>query len=204
MKRLSLYLATALAVLGPTVCLAEPPGPVHNGPNPLADTVGPKVVILQYDHGDVWPWVEFFTFDSRRHPKLVQLRREHKLDTIVEGCETDLERAVALKKWVSGALKFGTPAEDVFDDWSAVALLRRASQGQVVWCGQAAMVFQQACWSLGIPARYIECGRPENPACHFTTEVFLRGPNPSAVEHPRWPGGRGSRYNGEKRISSPA
>lgn len=65
---------------------------------------------------------------------------------------------LALKKWVCGALRFGTPAEDVFNDWSAVALLERAKQGQVVWCGQAAMVFQQACWALGIPARYIECG----------------------------------------------
>jgi hypothetical protein len=146
---------------------------VRNGPDPLATTIGPKITVLEYDHGDVSPWLEFFTFDSRHHPKLVQLCRQYRLAEMVEDCQTDLERVLILKQWVSGALKFGTPAEDVFEDWSAVALLERAKQGQVVWCGQAAMVFQQACWALGIPSRYIECGRPENPACHFTTEVFL-------------------------------
>ena len=136
---------------------------------------------MEYDNGDVSPWIEFFTFDSRFHPKMVQLRQQHRLDKKTEDCRTDLDRALVLKQWVAKALKFGTPAEDVFDDWSAVALLDRAKKGQVVWCGQAAMVFQQACWALGMPARYIECGRPENPACHFTTEVFLREFNKWAV-----------------------
>jgi hypothetical protein len=147
--------------------------PVREGPPPLAATLGPKVTVLEYDHGDVSPWLEFFTFDSRRHPKLLQLRRRYALGEKVKDCRSDLQRALVLKRWVCGALKFGTPTDDVFEDWSAVALLERAQEGQVVWCGQAAMVFQQACWALGIPSRYIECGRPENPACHFTTEVFL-------------------------------
>ena len=113
-------------------------------------------------------------FDSPRHPKIVQLRTEHELDELTRHVKTDIERAAVLKKRVAGALKFGTPAPDVFSDWSAVALLARAKQGQVVWCGQAAMVFQQACLALGMPARFIELGIPQTPACHFTTEVFLR------------------------------
>jgi hypothetical protein len=174
MKSTHAFFLIVAIVAGLLVSMPAPAGePVRRGPDPLADTIGPQVVVLEYDHGDVSPWIEFFTFDSRHHPKLVQFRREYELDKLVENCRTDLERALAIKQWVSGALKFGTPAEDVFADWSAVALLARAKEGQVVWCGQAAMVFQQACWALGIPARYIECGRPENPACHFTTEVFL-------------------------------
>ncbi len=169
-----LSFATAIVVLSLSTCRAAESEAARKGPNPLAETIGPKVAVLEYDHGDVSPWIEFFAFDSRRHPKMMQLRQQYRLDDKVDGCRSDLERAVALKQWVSGALKFGTPAEDVFDDWSAVALLERAEKGQVVWCGQAAMVFQQACWTLGMPARYIECGRPENPACHFTAEVFLR------------------------------
>ena len=148
--------------------------PVRKGPWPLAKTEGPKVEILAYDNGDVSPWIEFFTFDSPKHPKIAQLRTEYKLDELIRYAKTDIERAAVLKKWVAGALKFGTPAPDVFSDWSAVALLARAKKGQVVWCGQAAMVFQQACLSVGMPARFIELGIPETPACHFTTEVFLR------------------------------
>ncbi len=148
--------------------------PVHRGPWPLAKTEGPKVEILAYDNGDVSPWIEFFTFDSPKHPKIAQLRTEYKLDELIRYAKTDIERAAVLKKWVAGALRFGTPAPDVFSDWSAVALLARAKKGQVVWCGQAAMVFQQACLSVGMPARFIELGIPQTPACHFTTEVFLR------------------------------
>ena len=46
-------------------------------------------------------------------------------------------------------VKFGTPAPEVFRDWSAVALLDRAKQGKFGWCGQAAMIFQQACMTVG-------------------------------------------------------
>ena len=43
------------------------------------------------------------------------------------------------------------------------------------------MVFQQACLAVGMPARFIELGIPQTPACHFTTEVFLREPGKWAV-----------------------
>ncbi len=174
--RLILFTLLLPPLSSPGIC-GDPA--VRRGPWPLAETKGPHVEVSAYENGDVSPWIEFFAFDSRQHPKLVQLRKEYELDALTADCRTDLERAVVLKSWVSRALKFGTPAEDVFSDWSAVALLERARQGQVVWCGQAAMVFQQACLAVGMPARYIEVGRPENPACHFTVEVFLR-------EHRKW------------------
>jgi hypothetical protein len=176
-----IWLVLLATVYGSLVCASEDIEGPHVGPDPLAATLGPRVTVLACDNAHVSPWLEFFTFDSRRHPKLVQLREQYGLDDLVKRYSSDLERALVLKRWTAGALKFGTPAEDVFEDWSAIALLARAKKGQVVWCGQAAMVFQQACWALGIPARYIECGRPENPACHFTTEVFLSEFNKWAV-----------------------
>lgn len=151
----------------------------RQGPNPLAATQGPAITVLAYDHADVSPWIEYFTFDSRQHPKLVQLRREYDLDKLVAGATTDLEKALRLKAWAAKALVFGTPTDDVFGDWSAVALLGRAKRGQVLWCGQAAMVFQQGCWALGLPARFIETGHPSSPCSHFTTEVYLS-------EHGKW------------------
>lgn len=176
----ALWLSLLLAATVELAASAEPQTAApRKGPCPLAATEGPKVEIQAYDHGDVSPWIEFFTFDSPKHPKIVQLRQEYKLDEIVKTAKTDLDRAVLLKNWVAGALKFGTPAPEVFSDWSAVALLARAKKGQTVWCGQAAMVFQQACHALGLPARFIELGQPRNPGCHFTTEVYLR-------EHAKW------------------
>ena len=155
------------------------PQPVRVGPEPFAGGLAGRMKLLEHDNGDASPWAEFFAFDSPAHPKLVQLREEYKLDEMVKDAATDLERACILKEWVAGALKFGTPAPIVFKDWSAVALLERAKNNEPVWCGQAAMVFQQACMAAGIPARFIEVGVPNNPACHFTTEVYLR-------EHNKW------------------
>jgi hypothetical protein len=152
---------------------------VRTGPYPLAAAKGRTVEILAYDNGDASPWAEFFAFDSPGHPKLVQLRTEYGLDSVVKGAKTDLERAVALKRWVGAQWKFATPATDAFRDWSAVALLERGKRGQWGWCGQAAMLFQQACLAVGLPARFIELGRESTPACHFTTEVYLR-------EHGKW------------------
>jgi len=144
------------------------------GPFPLAGEQGRKVEILAYQGGDASPWAEFFAFDSPSHPKLVQLRIKQKLDEVVKDAKTDLDRALALKRWVGTNWKFATPEPETFRDWSAVALLERGKQGKWGWCGQAAMLFQQACIAVGLPARFIELGRPETPACHFTTEVYLR------------------------------
>jgi len=150
------------------------------GPSPLVPTEGgPAVEVIEYENADVSPWAEFFAFDSPNHPKIVQLRKQEKLDELLAGAKTDLERAVRLKAWVAGTLQFGRPTPEVFSDWSAVALMEKIKAGQRVWCGQAAMVVQQACIAMGLPARFIELGNRESPACHFTTEVFLR-------EHGKW------------------
>ena len=148
---------------------------VKRGPFPLVGSVdGPPINILAYDNVEVSPWAGVFAFDSPAHPKLVQLRQDYKLDAIVKSATTDLARALALKDWVVGAVKFGTPTPEVYRDWSAIALLDRIKNGEVIFCGQCATIFQQACVAFGMPARFIELGIPENPACHFTTEVFLR------------------------------
>ena len=73
--------------------------PVKKGPWPLAKTQGPKVEILAYDNGDVSPWMEFFTFDSPKHPKIVQFRTEYKLDEVIKDAKTDIQRA---RCWRSG------------------------------------------------------------------------------------------------------
>jgi len=154
-------------------------GTRRNGPFPLAAAEERRVQVLAYDNGDASPWTEFFAFDSPGHAKLVRLRAEYKLDNVIAEAKTDLERAVALKRWVGTRWKFSTPEPETFRDWSAVALLERGKRGEWGWCGQAAMIFQQACMAVGLPARFIELGNETTPACHFTTEVYLR-------EHGKW------------------
>jgi len=163
-----------LLLLTATAAIRAEDTPPRIGPQPLADTLGPPVEIMAYDHGDVSKWAEFFLFDRPSHPKIQQLRREYKLDEVVRDSKTDVDRAVAIKAWTFGSLVCGRPAPKVFKDWSAIALLEGAKRNETVWCGQAAMVFQQACISLGMPCRFIESGVPHNPANHFLVEVYLR------------------------------
>jgi hypothetical protein len=152
---------------------------LEHGPFPLVAVPGTQIEILAYQNGDASAWAEFFAFDSPGHPKLLQLRTEYKLDEVIRDATTDLDRAVALKRWLGARWKFTTPEPEAFRDWSAVALFERAKRGKWGWCGQAAMIFQQACMAVGLPARFIELGREDTPACHFTTEVYLR-------EHRKW------------------
>ena len=82
--------ALVVAIVAGPLGAAPQPGklPAGYGPNPLADTAGPTVELLAYDNGDVSPWLEFFTFDRPLHPKLVQLRKQYKLDELVAGAKT--------------------------------------------------------------------------------------------------------------------
>jgi hypothetical protein len=168
----SMFLVAGLALVAGPALAAEKAQQV--GPSPLANTLGPKVEILSYDHDDVSPWAEFFVFDRPSHPKIVKLRKDYKLDELVKDAKTDLDRAVALKKWTFNSLCFGRPAPKVFKDWSALSLLEGAKRKETVWCGQAAMVVQQACIALGMNCRFVETGVKHNPCNHFLTEVYLR------------------------------
>jgi hypothetical protein len=169
-----------VVALASVACGAERAAKVADrGPFPLVVAPGVKVDILAYQNGDASPWAEYFAFDSPGHPKLLQLRNQYKLDEVIKGAATDLERALRLKRWLGARWKFTTPEPETFRDWSAVALFERAKRDKWGWCGQAAMIFQQACMAIGMPARFIEPGREDTPACHFTTEVYLR-------EHGKW------------------
>jgi hypothetical protein len=170
---------TLLALISTVARGQDNPSPRRSGPSPLPLAEGRRIEVLEYDNGDASPWAEYFTFDSPGHAKLVQLRSNYKLDGVVAGAKNDLERAVAIKSWVGAHWKFSVPEAETFRDWSAVALLERGRRGKWGWCGQSAMIFQQACMSAGLPARFIELGNETTPAGHFTTEVYLR-------EHGKW------------------
>ena len=98
-----------LLLLTATAAIRAEDTPPRIGPQPLADTLGPPVEIMAYDHGDVSKWAEFFLFDRPSHPKIQQLRREYKLDEVVRDSNTDVDRAVAIKAWTFGSLVYGIP-----------------------------------------------------------------------------------------------
>ena len=132
-----------------------------------------KVDLLEDANGDVarvtWP----FKFHSPSHPVLAKLREREKLDEVIAPGKTHFEKTLLLKRWAGQNTRGRGGVR--YPSWNAVEILDniRGSDDIIVMCGQAAMVFLQACCSLGIQCRYVEIGTKRNPYCHWLTEVYL-------------------------------
>jgi hypothetical protein len=99
---------------------------------------------------------ELFEFESLDHPKLKQLREQYKLDEVVKGCTTDLQRMEKLavwssQQWTKGHLK------EAYPPWDALEILKKHADGTPVggFCQQYNLVFLQACQSFGMVGRCV-------------------------------------------------
>jgi hypothetical protein len=109
--------------------------------------------------------------DDFHHPHLALLRRRERLD-VVAGARTQFETIVRLRAWARRQWEAG--ADFYYPPWDAVEILDLARlHDNHGFCAQYAVVFLQACQSLGIHARYIDL-----PG-HFTVAVW-------SDEYDRW------------------
>lgn len=93
--------------------------------------------------------------DDFYHPRLVLLRKREKLDEVTANGKTQFEKIVLLRKWVSGQWKGGS--NFYYPPWDAVEILNLSRNiGNRAFCAQFAIVFLQACQSMGIHARYVD------------------------------------------------
>ncbi|MFI5350015.1 MAG: transglutaminase-like domain-containing protein [Elusimicrobiota bacterium] len=98
------------------------------------------------------------------HPRLQLLRSREKLDAVVAPGKTEFEKIVLLRKWAHDQWKEGSTF--YYPPWDGVEILDLARRHRNYgFCGQYAMVFLQACLSVGLHARYVDIG-------HFLTEVW--------------------------------
>lgn len=119
-----------------------------------------------------------FEYEPYDRPELAMLRREHKLDEVVAGAETELELIERLAVWSSQAWpKLGHLGE-VYPAWNALEILSPHSDGSPIggFCQQYNLVFLQACESFGIPGRVISLGPGDQVKTirggHETVEVW--------------------------------
>ncbi len=95
---------------------------------------------------------EYEPFDA---PGLVALRERYRLDLVVRPAQTEFEKILLLKDWAAQqfARKDLTGAADPpFPPWDANVIL----QGKGYFCLHHAVVFMQACLSLGIQCRHVQ------------------------------------------------
>ena len=93
--------------------------------------------------------------DDFHHARLRLLRSREKLDEIVSAAKTQFEKIVLLRAWVHRQWRMG--ANFYYPPWDAVEILDLARQhDNRGFCAQYAIVFLQACQSIGIHARYVD------------------------------------------------
>jgi len=93
--------------------------------------------------------------DDFRHPRLQLLRGREKLDAVVSTAKTQFEKIVLLRGWAHSQWTMG--ASFHYPPWDAVEILDLARKhDNKGFCAQYAIVFLQACQSMGIHARYVD------------------------------------------------
>ena len=98
------------------------------------------------------------------HPRLQLLRKREKLDQVVAGGKTQFEKIVLLRKWAHD--QWRSRGQFYYPPWDAVEILDLARQHHNYgFCAQYAIVFAQACRSLGLHVRYVDTG-------HFMAGVW--------------------------------
>jgi hypothetical protein len=103
--------------------------------------------------------------DDFHNPRLALLRSREKLDEIVSGADTQFGKLLRLRGWAHSQWESGPGF--YYPPWDAVEILDLArNHDNRGFCAQYAIVFLQACQSLGIHARYVDL-----PG-HFVTAVW--------------------------------
>jgi transglutaminase superfamily protein len=103
--------------------------------------------------------------DDFHHPRLRLLRSRENLDEVVSAAKTQFETIILLRGWAHRQWESG--AHFYYPPWDAVEILDLARKhGNKAFCAQYAIVFLQACQSLGIHARYVDLSG------HFVVAVW--------------------------------
>ena len=153
--------ATILAYLTPertpakavsTASLSSPTAPATPAPTGASGD-GKIHVPLFVDPALVKPTPRFrFTFDPPE--ALAKLRQEEKIDEIVAGAATDMDRGIRLMHWTRSQWEPGVP--NPYPPLDARVILRDIRRGFTSgFCAQYNYVLAQALQSIGIPARYV-------------------------------------------------
>jgi len=103
--------------------------------------------------------------DDFLHPRLQLLRSREHLDDVISTADSQFEKMIALRAWVRSQWEPSTSF--YYPPWDAVEILDLARKhGNRGFCAQYAVVFLQACQSLGMHARYVDLSG------HFVVAVW--------------------------------
>ncbi len=125
-----------------------------------------------------------FEYEPFGHPRLKQLRQQHKLDEVVKDAKSELDIITRLAAWSAARWQRGH-LRDAYPAWDALDILKPHADGAPVggFCQQYNVVFLQACGSFGLVGRAVSIGPGESGAKirsgHEVVEIWSN-------EHKKW------------------
>ena len=98
-----------------------------------------------------------FEYEPLDHPHLKELRRQYKLDEVVQGAQGELELMLRLAQWANNYWDWPEHIGDCYPRYDALDILKPYRDGKPTggFCLQFNLVFLQACESFGLPGRAI-------------------------------------------------
>ncbi len=113
------------------------------------------VIVTNEDNGEIAVSSYVLQEDDFLNPRLRLLRSREKLDDVVAAGATQFDKIVLLRRWVRS--QWQSSGDFYYPPWDALEILDLARQhGNRGFCAQYAVVFLQACQSLGIHGRYVD------------------------------------------------
>ena len=139
MRRRAFYLAGGLLLAALLLCVAQ----------------SEIVLVTAEENGEISAPSYVLQEEDFRHPRLQLLRSREKLDEVIAGTPRQFEAALRLRAWARSQWEPG--GDFYYPPWDAVEILDLAREhDNRGFCAQYAIVFLQACQSMGIHARYVD------------------------------------------------
>ena len=91
-----------------------------------------------------------FEYEKFDEPQLAELRATYKLDEVVSGAKSEIEKMIKLRNWVCAQWNYDPPIP-YYPAWDAREIL----QLRKGFCVQYAIVYMQCALSLGMQARFV-------------------------------------------------
>jgi len=123
-----------------------------------------------------------FLWEDFQHPRLRTLRERYRLDEVIAGAPSDLERVIRLRHWVKSRWDHEQPITSPL--WDALYMLERAEKNiEYFYCVHYSVTYMQCCLSLGIPARLINLHQGIGPADFDRRRAIFEPPGIPVFEH---------------------
>jgi transglutaminase superfamily protein len=91
-----------------------------------------------------------FEYEDPNHPKMAALRKNHKLDEVAAGAESELEKMAKIRTWVTVQWRFKNPTT-YYPKWDTEDIFTH----QIGFCVQYAIAFMQCATSMGVQTRFL-------------------------------------------------